>query len=64
MPIGDLWFMTQNGENCNGVQRNCAIDSGFTTKLLTTETAFALLGTQYRWNTQLEYSEVLMLKGF
>jgi D-alanyl-D-alanine carboxypeptidase/D-alanyl-D-alanine-endopeptidase (penicillin-binding protein 4) len=27
-----------------------------TTKLLTTETAFALLGTQYRWNTQLEYS--------
>lgn len=27
-----------------------------TTKLLTTETAFSLLGTQYRWNTQLEYS--------
>ena len=25
-----------------------------TTKLLTTETAFALLGPQYRWNTQLE----------
>lgn len=27
-----------------------------TTKLLTTETAFSLLGTQFRWNTQLEYS--------
>ena len=27
-----------------------------TTKLLTTETAFSLLGTQHRWNTQLEYS--------
>lgn len=27
-----------------------------TTKLLTTETAFSLLGTKFRWNTQLEYS--------
>lgn len=27
-----------------------------TTKLLTTETAFSLLGTNFRWNTQLEYS--------
>ncbi|MCG2793155.1 MAG: D-alanyl-D-alanine carboxypeptidase/D-alanyl-D-alanine-endopeptidase [Weeksellaceae bacterium] len=27
-----------------------------TTKLLTTETAFSLLGTQFRWMTQLEYS--------
>ncbi|RQP13227.1 MAG: D-alanyl-D-alanine carboxypeptidase/D-alanyl-D-alanine-endopeptidase [Chryseobacterium sp.] len=27
-----------------------------TTKLLTTETAYAMLGPDYRWNTQLEYS--------
>ena len=27
-----------------------------TTKLLTTETAFSLLGPKFRWNTQLEYS--------
>jgi len=34
-----------------------------TTKLLTTETAFSLLGTQYRWNTQLEYSGSLDAEG-
>jgi len=34
-----------------------------TTKLLTTETAFSLLGTQYRWNTQLEYSGSVDAEG-
>ncbi len=34
-----------------------------TTKLLTTETAFSLLGTQYRWNTQLEYSGSIDVDG-
>jgi D-alanyl-D-alanine carboxypeptidase/D-alanyl-D-alanine-endopeptidase (penicillin-binding protein 4) len=34
-----------------------------TTKLLTTETAFSLLGTQYRWNTQLEYSGSIDTEG-
>lgn len=34
-----------------------------TTKLLTTETAFALLGTNYRWNTQLEYSGSIDAEG-
>lgn len=34
-----------------------------TTKLLTTETAFSLLGTQYRWNTQLEYSGSVDVDG-
>jgi len=34
-----------------------------TTKLLTTETAFSLLGTQYRWNTQLEYSGSIDAEG-
>lgn len=34
-----------------------------TTKLLTTETAFSLLGTQYRWNTQLEYSGSVDVEG-
>lgn len=34
-----------------------------TTKLLTTETAFALLGTHYRWNTQLEYSGNIDVEG-
>ncbi|WP_312764599.1 D-alanyl-D-alanine carboxypeptidase/D-alanyl-D-alanine-endopeptidase [Epilithonimonas sp.] len=34
-----------------------------TTKLLTTETAFSLLGTQYRWNTQLEYSGSIDVEG-
>lgn len=34
-----------------------------TTKLLTTETAFALLGTKYRWNTQLEYSGSIDAEG-
>ncbi len=34
-----------------------------TTKLLTTETAFSLLGTQYRWNTQLEYSGAIDADG-
>ena len=34
-----------------------------TTKLLTTETAFALLGPQYRWNTQLEYSGSIDTEG-
>jgi len=34
-----------------------------TTKLLTTETAFSLLGTKYRWNTQLEYSGAIDAEG-
>ena len=34
-----------------------------TTKLLTTETAFSLLGTKFRWNTQLEYSGNIDAEG-
>lgn len=42
---------------------NAPLVPASTTKLLTTETAFSLLGTQYRWNTQLEYSGSIDVDG-
>ena len=42
---------------------NAPLVPASTTKLLTTETAYSLLGGKFRWNTQLEYSGMIDENG-
>ena len=53
---GFVVYDTKTGKIVTSYNENAPLVPASTTKLLTTETAFSLLGTKYRWNTQLEYS--------
>lgn len=53
---GFVVYDPQTKKVVTGYNETAPLMPASTTKLLTTETAFSLLGTQYRWNTQLEYS--------
>ncbi|WP_379964725.1 D-alanyl-D-alanine carboxypeptidase/D-alanyl-D-alanine-endopeptidase [Epilithonimonas sp. UC225_85] len=53
---GFVVYDTKTGKIVTSYNETAPLIPASTTKLLTTETAFSLLGTKYRWNTQLEYS--------
>lgn len=53
---GFVVYDTKTGKIVTSYNENAPLIPASTTKLLTTETAFSMLGTKYRWNTQLEYS--------
>ena len=53
---GFVVYDTKTGKIVTSYNETAPLVPASTTKLLTTETAFSLLGTKYRWNTQLEYS--------
>ena len=60
---GFVVYDTKTGKIVTSYNENAPLVPASTTKLLTTETAFSLLGTKYRWNTQLEYSGSLDAEG-
>ena len=60
---GFVVYDTKTGKIVTSYNENAPLVPASTTKLLTTETAFALLGTKYRWNTQLEYSGSIDAEG-
>lgn len=53
---GFVVYDTKTGKIVTSYNENAPLIPASTTKLLTTETAFSMLGTKYKWNTQLEYS--------
>lgn len=60
---GFVVYDTKTGKIVTSYNENAPLVPASTTKLLTTETAFSLLGTKYRWNTQLEYSGSVDAEG-
>mgnify|MGYP003607139962 CR=1 FL=1 len=60
---GFVVYDTKTGKIVTSYNENAPLVPASTTKLLTTETAFSLLGTKYRWNTQLEYSGSIDAEG-
>lgn len=60
---GFVVYDTKTGKIVTSYNENAPLVPASTTKLLTTETAFALLGTKFRWNTQLEYSGSIDAEG-
>ncbi|MDO4764012.1 MAG: D-alanyl-D-alanine carboxypeptidase, partial [Flavobacteriaceae bacterium] len=53
---GFVVYDPENAQIINSYNENAALIPASTTKLLTTETALSILGKDYRWTTQLEYS--------
>ena len=60
---GFVVYDTKTGKIVTSYNETAPLVPASTTKLLTTETAFSLLGTKYRWNTQLEYSGSIDAEG-
>lgn len=60
---GFVVYDTKTGKIVTSYNETAPLVPASTTKLLTTETAFSLLGTKYRWNTQLEYSGSIDVDG-